>query len=108
MVRQIGKGNYGEVWLAQDANGGWKAVKIVQRQFFTLDRPYEREFDGVSEFEPLSRLHPGLVDILQVGIRREVGYFYYVMVMGRNAGLHAARRAGSAEWRHLQSRQGPL
>ncbi|MGO8700714.1 MAG: protein kinase domain-containing protein [Limisphaerales bacterium] len=30
-------------------------------------------------FEPVSRLHDGLVDILQVGQNKEEGYFYYVM-----------------------------
>jgi serine/threonine protein kinase len=30
-------------------------------------------------FEPVSRLHDGLVDILQVGQNKEEAYFYYVM-----------------------------
>jgi serine/threonine protein kinase len=33
----------------------------------------------VLKFEPLSRLHDGLVDILQVGRSEAGGYFYYVM-----------------------------
>ena len=42
-------------------------------------RSFEREFDGVLKFEPVSRLHDGLVDILQVGCNDAAGYFYYVM-----------------------------
>jgi serine/threonine protein kinase len=37
------------------------------------------EFNGILKFEPVSRLHDGLVDILQVGRNEAAGYFYYVM-----------------------------
>ena len=41
--------------------------------------PFEREFKGLLKFEPLSRSHDGLVDILQIGRRDDAGYFFYVM-----------------------------
>jgi WD40 repeat protein len=79
LVQLIGRGSYGEVWLARNVIGTLRAVKIVYRQAFDHDRPYEREFMGIQRFEPLSRTHEGLVDILQVGRNDLGGYFYYVM-----------------------------
>ena len=79
MLRCIGEGSYGEVWLAQNVIGTYRAVKIVYRKNFDDERPFEREFSGIKQFEPISRTHEGMVDILQVGREEEAGYFYYVM-----------------------------
>ena len=49
--------------------------KIIYRRTFKDDRPYEREFSGIKKFEPISRTHPGLMDILQVGRNDAEGYF---------------------------------
>src|SRR6266540_4016709 len=77
LLRRVGRGSYGEVWLARSITGAFRAVKIVYRASFEDVRPFEREFSGISNFEPISRSHEGLVDILQVG--RNGGFFYYVM-----------------------------
>jgi len=77
LTRRIGRGGYGEVWLAKDVLGAQHAVKIVQRSRFRDDRPLEREFDGLKRFTPLSRSHPNLVQILHVG--RFADGIYYVM-----------------------------
>ena len=77
LVRRIGRGAYGEVWLARNALGTMRAIKIVYRKDFEDSRPFEREFAGIQKFEPISRSHPGLVNILQIGRRED--YFYYVM-----------------------------
>jgi len=79
MLSCIGRGAYGEVWLARDVLGGFRAVKIVRRIAFDDDGPYEREFGGLQMFAPVSRQHPGLVQVLHVGLNRTAGYFYYVM-----------------------------
>ena len=52
MLRCIGKGAYGEVWLARNIMGSWRAVKVVYRSSFEDDRPFEREFNGIKKFEP--------------------------------------------------------
>lgn len=75
----VGRGSYGEVWLARNVIGTFRAVKIVYRRTFTEDRPFEREFLGIQKFEPVSRSHPGLVSVLHVGRHEPAGCFYYVM-----------------------------
>jgi serine/threonine protein kinase len=79
LIRLIGSGSSGQVWLARNALGSYRAVKIVQEQMFQHRRPFEREFNGILKFEPVSRLHDGLVDVLQVGRNEAAGYFYCVM-----------------------------
>lgn len=77
--RPIGRGAYGEVWLARNVMGTPRAVKIIWRRKFTSDRPYERELAGIQSYEPVSRLADGLVHVLHVGRNDAEGYFYYVM-----------------------------
>jgi WD40 repeat protein/serine/threonine protein kinase len=77
LIRQIGQGSYGEVWLARNVMGTYRAVKIVRRARFSDDHPFEREFAGLQRFEPVSRTHDSQVDILHIG--RADGWFYYVM-----------------------------
>src|SRR5262245_38548301 len=80
LLRVIGQGAYGEVWLARNIFGEHRAVKVVwRREFGQEDRPFEREFEGIKRFEPISRSHPSQLAILHVGKNEEAGYFYYVM-----------------------------
>jgi formylglycine-generating enzyme required for sulfatase activity len=79
LLRQIGRGSYGEVWLARSITGAYRAVKIIYRDSFDHERPYEREFAGIKKFEPVSRESETQVDILHVGRNDAEGLFYYVM-----------------------------
>lgn len=85
LLRPIGRGSYGEVWLARSITGLFRAVKIIYRAQFDDDRPYEREFAGIRSFEPISRLHESQVDVLHVGRNDTAGYFYYVMELADDA-----------------------
>src|SRR5437870_8302974 len=85
LLRRIGLGSYGEVWLARSVMGTYRAVKVVYRERFQNERPYEREYSGIQKFEPISRSHDGLVDILQIGRNDLDGYFYYVMELADDA-----------------------
>ncbi|MDB6109525.1 MAG: repeat, subgroup [Pedosphaera sp.] len=82
LLHCVGRGSYGEVWLAQNMMGMYRAVKIVHRRSFESERPFERELAGLKAFEPISRSHEGFVDVLHFGINQEHGYFYYVMELG--------------------------
>jgi serine/threonine protein kinase len=79
LVRRIGGGAYGEVWLARSVLGAYRAVKIVRRSKFESDRPFEREFEGIQHFDQVSRSHPGFVNILHAGRNVQAAYFYYIM-----------------------------
>ncbi len=50
LIRRISHGSYGEVWLARNVMGTYRAVKIVYRAAFEHARPFEREFNGIQEF----------------------------------------------------------
>jgi formylglycine-generating enzyme required for sulfatase activity/serine/threonine protein kinase len=77
VLRVIGRGAYGEIWLARSLTGALRAVKMVYRSTFESERAFQREFQGMSSFEPISRAHAGFVDILHVG--RTTEYLYYIM-----------------------------
>lgn len=105
LIRPIGRGSYGEVWLARSVLGEYRAVKIMRRDAFDRDRPLERELEGIQKFEPISRTHEHQVHILHVG--RFHDGFYYVMELADDAsqpssletaaaGARSAKRAETA------------
>jgi class 3 adenylate cyclase/tetratricopeptide (TPR) repeat protein len=80
LIRCIGHGAYGEVWLARSiVLGAYRAVKIVWRKRFSDERPFEREFEGLKRFEPISRLHAGFMQILHIGRNNRSKCFYCIM-----------------------------
>jgi len=79
----FGQGAYGKVWLARNAIGQWQALKAVYlARFGGRIEPYEREFNGIKRYKPISDKHPGLLRVDFVSTRKEAGYFYYVMELG--------------------------
>jgi WD40 repeat protein/serine/threonine protein kinase len=78
LLRQIGRGSYGDVWLGRSVLGTYRAIKIIQRSRFDRASPFDRELEGIRRFEPISRTDEGFVHILQIG-KHANDYFYYVM-----------------------------
>jgi hypothetical protein len=66
LLKTIGGGSYGEVWLARNVIGTLRALKVVRRATFERVEHVEHEFRGIQKFEPTSRTHEGFVDILQI------------------------------------------
>ena len=93
LLRCIGRGSYGEVWLARNILGTYRAVKIVERKTFRDEEAFEREFSGLQRFEPVSREHDGFVAILHVGRNRPSGFFYYVMELADDDTSHERIRS---------------
>jgi CHASE2 domain-containing sensor protein len=78
----FGEGAYGKVWLARNATGQWRALKVVYLANFDQNTdPYEREFSGIKKYQPVSDKHPGLLRVEFVS-EKQAGYFYYVMELG--------------------------
>ncbi len=93
----IGKGAYGEVWLGRHTRlSVLRAVKIVRRSQFAEARPFQREFEGIRRYEPISRGHPNLVNVLHVGGTDEC--FYYVMELADPAGGGESKVQGGRPW----------
>jgi len=93
LLRRIGGGAYGEVWLARSkATGAMRAAKIVWRHRFQDDRPFQREFEGIQRFEQISREHPSQLALFHIGRNDAEGYFYYVMELADDWG----KRSGGA------------
>jgi serine/threonine protein kinase len=111
LVRRIGRGGFGEVWLGVNrATGGLKAVKIVPlaRGGRTID-PAGREVGSLAQLESqrIAR-HPNLIDIWHVG--RTADVLFTLMdpaddVSGRPASTDPAYRPATLA---LRLEQGPL
>ncbi|HZM01590.1 MAG TPA: protein kinase [Candidatus Saccharimonadales bacterium] len=98
LLRRIGGGAYGEVWLARSkATGVLRAAKIVSRQSFDDDRPFQREFEGIQRFERVSREHPSQLSLFHIGRNDTEGYFYYVMELADDVRSREASGASLSE-----------
>jgi CHASE2 domain-containing sensor protein len=82
LIRPFGEGAYGKVWLARTKAGQWRALKVISRaRFEDNPAPYEREYDGLKKYQPISDKHPGLLRVDFVSEKLD-DYFYYVMELG--------------------------
>jgi TolB-like protein/tetratricopeptide (TPR) repeat protein len=79
LIREIGHGSYGDVWLARGLTGVYRAVKIVWRDRFPDAEPFEREFKGLKKFMAASLPEAGQLALLHVGQNERAGFFFYVM-----------------------------
>ncbi|MFT3828355.1 MAG: protein kinase [Opitutaceae bacterium] len=85
LLRLIGRGSYGDVWLARGVTGLFRAVKIVWRERFQEAAPFEREFHGLTEFAAISLRERIQLALLHIGRNDRAGFFYYVMEMADDA-----------------------
>ena len=103
LVRMIGRGAFGEVWLARTVMGTWRALKIIRAEDERGRRSLEKEYDGVRQYDPVSRDHSNLVDILHLGKDSSGRFFYYVMELADTANGDNSIDAGTYAPRSVQS-----
>ncbi len=79
LIRPIGRGGFGEVWLATNrATGGLRAVKVIAREPSGTANPAGREISSIARLEASLRTqHPHLMTIHHVGKTAE--FLFYVM-----------------------------
>lgn len=85
LIRRIGRGGYGDVWLARGLTGILRAIKVVWRERFSDGEPFEREFNGLKEFTAVSLAGPSQLALLHAGRNEAEGFFYYVMELADDA-----------------------
>jgi serine/threonine protein kinase len=85
LLKVIRRGSHGEVWLARNRTGTFVAVKTVHQTFFESAKPFEREWQGLMNYEGISRTSPYLMPILHIGMSATEDYFYYVMELADDA-----------------------
>lgn len=85
MLRRVGGGSYGDVWIARSLTGIYRAVKVVDRARFKDERPFLRELDGITRFQMAMGDRPRQLALLHVGRDDEHGFFYYVMELADDA-----------------------
>ena len=85
LIRLIGSGSYGDVWLARGLTDTFRAVKVVWRDRFSDLQPFHREFEGLKGFAPISLTDADQLAMLHVGRNDAAGFFYYVMELADDA-----------------------
>jgi len=110
LIRPVGQGGFGRVWLARNrATGHLRAVKVIPLRRSGASDPAGREISSLSRLEAsLPRRHPGLLNIHHVGKTAE--HLFYVMdpaddLSGSPASSGAGYRPATLESRLLE---GPL
>jgi WD40 repeat protein len=85
LLRRIGHGSYGDVWIARTLTGIYRAVKVVARARFEDERPFLRELDGITRFQQAVGDRPRQLALMHVGRDDAAGLFYYVMELADDA-----------------------
>ncbi|MBC2607483.1 protein kinase family protein [Pelagicoccus albus] len=79
LLRKIGSGSYGDVYLARGVTGLFRAVKVVYKSRFPDSVPFEREMRGLEKFARISLIETSQLAVLHIGKSNDGSYFYYVM-----------------------------
>lgn len=104
LVRQIGTGGFGDVWLARERiTGVQRAIKFLPK---SRPRLAQRDLEGVKRYQHAAQQHPHLVQILTVGEADQ--YFYYVMEAADHQGRGPSSDYAPTTLRSEMQRRGRL
>ncbi len=110
LIRCIGQGGFGQVWLATNrTTGQLRAVKVISLRSSGTTDPAGREITSITRLEEsVHTQHPNLLDIQHVGKTAE--HLFYVMEPADDVSGSPASAEGSYRPATLQSRlpSGPL
>jgi len=98
LLRELGRGTFGSVWLGRSRTGVHHAVKVVPK---SGNGAMAREFEGIRAFEVQTRRHPSLVEVRHVGETGDA--LYCVMELADGYGQAQTFSADDYEPRTLQS-----
>lgn len=90
LVREIGSGGFGSVWLARSQTGLWRAVKIVASASEDDRELFRRELAGITRFQAAALGQPTQLAILHVEADDAEGSLRYVMELADDASGAAA------------------
>lgn len=85
LLRRIGGGSYGDVWIGSSVTGIYRAVKLVSRSRFADAGPYLREREGITRFQKAVGNQPQQLALLHVGEDNKQGLLFYVMELADDA-----------------------
>lgn len=85
LLRRIGGGSYGDVWIGSSVTGIYRAVKLVARSRFADAGPYLREREGITRFQKAVGNQPQQLALLHVGEDNKQGLLFYVMELADDA-----------------------
>jgi serine/threonine protein kinase len=110
LVREIGQGGFGRVWLARNRTTGcWRAVKVIPKSHVGKADPAGREIASITRFDTgAQREHPNLLTIHHVG--QTADHLFYVMDLADDLQGSAAQETTSYQAATLERRlaDGPL
>lgn len=110
LIRPIGRGGFGQVWIARNhATGHLRAVKVVPFRNPGATDPAGREIMSLTRLEAsVGRQHPNLLTIYHIG--KTADHLFYVMDLADDASLPAPHPESPYRPATLESRLvvGPL
>ena len=95
LLRRIGAGSFGDVWLARNEAGQLRAVKVIFRSTFAANSAhFQREHDGLLNYGKVADAYARLMQIHHVGQDVAEGLLYYIMELADDV---TGRRASDPE-----------
>ena len=92
LLRRIGKGSYGEVWLALDMMNRWTAIKLIRWSTEDDGHAYKQELRGLYLYSDIAGLQATLMPISNIGTIESEGLLYYCMELADDLNSKAPLR----------------